>query len=126
MTIRNRPTHATRRTSRVRLPSPMRDFLATESAGAVLLGVGALAALVWANSPWSASYTSLWSSNASVAVAGHAITLDLRHWVNDALMTVFFLVVGLEIKREVTTGHLATRRAALLPIAAALGGMLTP
>ncbi|MCU1398693.1 MAG: Na(+)/H(+) antiporter NhaA [Acidimicrobiales bacterium] len=126
MTTRHRPSRATRRPSLVRLLSPMRDFLATESAGAVLLATGALLALVWANSPWSASYTSLWSSNASVRIAGHTITLDLRHWVNDALMTVFFLVVGLEIKREITTGHLATRRAALLPIAAALGGMLTP
>ena len=57
---------------------------------------------------------------------GHAVVLDLRHWVNDGLMTVFFLVVGLEIKRELTDGHLSSRRAALLPGAAALGGMLLP
>ena len=106
--------------------SPLRDFLALEAAGAILIAAGALAALIWANSPWSASYDSLWASRASLAVAGHTLDLDLRHWVNDGLMTVFFLVVGLEIKRELTDGHLSTRRAALLPGAAALGGMLVP
>ena len=110
----------------VRLMSPLRDFLALEAAGAILIAAGALAALIWANSPWSASYDSLWASRASLAVAGHTLDLDLRHWVNDGLMTVFFLVVGLEIKRELTDGHLSTRRAALLPGAAALGGMLVP
>jgi NhaA family Na+:H+ antiporter len=110
----------------VRALSPLRDFLATEASGAILLAVGAFAALVWANSPWSGSYESLWSSRAAVTVAGHTLDLDLRHWVNDGLMTVFFFVVGLEIKRELTDGHLATRRAALLPGAAALGGMIVP
>ena len=110
----------------VRMLSPLRDFLATEAAGAILLAVGALAALVWANSPWSGSYEDLWNSRAGVTVAGHTLELDLRHWINDGLMTIFFFVVGLEIKREVTEGHLSTRRAALLPGAAALGGMLAP
>jgi NhaA family Na+:H+ antiporter len=106
--------------------SPLRDFLATEAAGAILLAAGALAALVWANSPWSASYEELWNSRAAMTIAGHTLDLDLRHWINDGLMTIFFFIVGLEIKREVTEGHLATRRAALLPGAAALGGMLAP
>ena len=110
----------------VRMLSPLRDFLATEAAGAVLLAVGAVVALVWANSPWSASYDDLWHSRAGITIAGHTLELDLRHWVNDGLMTVFFLVVGLEIKRELVDGHLATRRAALLPAAAALGGMVVP
>ncbi len=110
----------------VRMLSPLRDFLATEAAGAILLAVGALAALVWANSPWSGWYEDLWNSRAGVTVAGHTLELDLRHWINDGLMTIFFFVVGLEIKREVTEGHLSTRRAALLPGAAALGGMLAP
>lgn len=110
----------------VRMLSPLRDFLATESAGAVLIAGGAVAALAWANSPWSGSYESLWSSRLSVTAAGHTLDLDLRHWLNDGLMTIFFLVVGLEIKRELTDGHLAKRRDAALPMLAAIGGMLVP
>ncbi|MEY3657202.1 MAG: hypothetical protein RL114_1560 [Actinomycetota bacterium] len=110
----------------VRLLSPLRDFLHTESSGAVLLALAAFVALFWANSPWSASYESLWSARASFSFAGHSLDLDLRHWVNDGLMTIFFFVVGLEIKREVTHGHLSNRRAALLPGIAAIGGMAIP
>lgn len=110
----------------VRALSPLRDFLATEASGAILLAIGAVTALIWANTPWSGSYESLWSSKAGITVAGHTLELDLRHWVNDGLMAIFFFVVGLEIKRELTDGHLSTRRAALLPGAAALGGMLVP
>jgi NhaA family Na+:H+ antiporter len=104
----------------------MRDFLHTESAGAVLLAAGALIALIWANTPWSGSYDSLWGSRISLSVAGHTLDLDLRHWVNDGLMAIFFFVVGLEIKREITDGHLSERRAAFLPGLAAIGGMMVP
>jgi len=110
----------------VRLLSPFRDFLKTEASGAILLASSAIVALIWANSPWSESYESLWSSQFAITVAGHSLDLDLRHWVNDGLMTIFFLVVGLEIKREITNGHLANRRAALLPVVAAIGGMAVP
>ena len=110
----------------VRRLSPLRDFLQTESSGAVLLAAAAVAALIWANSPWSASYESLWTTRASIGFAGHSLDLDLRHWVNDGLMTIFFFVVGLEIKREATHGHLSSRRAALLPVLAAMGGMAVP
>lgn len=110
----------------IRRLSPLRDFLHTESSGAVLLATAALAALIWANSPWSASYESLWTTRASIGFAGHSLDLDLRHWVNDGLMTIFFFVVGLEIKREATHGHLSSRRAALLPVLAAIGGMAVP
>ena len=110
----------------VRMLSPLRDFLRTEASGAVLLAAGAVGALIWANSPWSGSYEDLWTSRTSITIAGRTLALDLRHWINDGLMTIFFLVVGLEIKRELTDGHLATRRAALLPVAAAVGGMLVP
>jgi Na+:H+ antiporter, NhaA family len=109
-----------------RLLSPLRDFIATEASGATLLAVGAVLALLWANSPFSSSYDDLWASRAGFSVAGRSLELDLRHWVNDGLMTIFFLVVGLEIKRELTDGHLSSRRAALLPGAAALGGMIAP
>jgi len=106
--------------------SPLRDFLRTEASGAVLLAAGAVGALIWANSPWSGSYEDLWTSRTSITIAGRTLALDLRHWINDGLMTIFFLVVGLEIKRELTDGHLATRRAAMLPVAAAVGGMMVP
>lgn len=110
----------------VRALAPLRDFLHTEAAGGALLVAAAVAALVWANSPWSASYHSLWHSTATLEIAGHGLSLDLRDWVNDGLMAIFFLIVGLEIKREMTSGHLAGRRAAALPVAAAVGGMLVP
>ena len=110
----------------VRLLSPFLDFLKTEVLGAILLASSAILALIWANSPWSGSYESLWSTRFAITVAGQSLDLDLRHWVNDGLMTIFFFVVGLEIKREITSGHLANRRAALLPVVAAIGGMAVP
>ncbi len=110
----------------VRALAPLRDFLHTEAAGGALLVAAAVAALVWANSPWSASYDSLWHSTATIEIAGHGLSLDLRQWVNDGLMAIFFLIVGLEIKREMTSGHLAGRRVAALPVAAAVGGMIVP
>lgn len=113
-------------TRRWRTLSPLRDFLHTESAGGFLLIIAAATALVWANSPWSGGYDSLWGTELAIDLGGHGLALDLRHWVNDGLMAVFFLVVGLEIKREVTSGHLAGRRAAALPLAAAVGGMAVP
>lgn len=115
-----------RRPPIVRLLSPLRDFLATEAAGAVLLAAGAVAAVVWANSPWSQSYEDFWHTRVGISVGTDSLVLDLRQWINDGLMTIFFLVVGLEIKRELTDGHLASRRAALLPGVAALGGMVAP
>jgi NhaA family Na+:H+ antiporter len=110
----------------VRLLSPFLDFLKTEALGAILLASSATLALIWANSPWSGSYENLWSARFAITVAGQSLDLDLRHWVNDGLMTIFFFVVGLEIKREITSGHLANRRAALLPVVAAIGGMAVP
>lgn len=115
-----------RRSPLARALSPLRDFLHTEAAGGALLVFASIVALVWANSPWKASYQRLWHSEIGITVAGHSLTLDLQHWVNDGLMTIFFLVVGLEIKRELTSGHLAGRRAATLPVAAAFGGMIVP
>jgi NhaA family Na+:H+ antiporter len=109
-----------------RVLRPLRDFLHTEAAGGVVLVAATLVALVWANSPLSDSYVDLWSTTVTVAVGSHVLTLDLRTWVNDGLMTVFFFVVGLEIKRELVVGELRDRRTATLPAVAALGGMLVP
>ena len=106
--------------------SPLRDFLRTEAAGGILLAIGAAVALIWANSPWSASYEKLWTTTFSITAGDHTLNLMLRQWVNQGLITIFFLLVGLEIKRELVSGMLAGKRAALLPVAAAIGGMTVP
>ncbi len=93
--------------------------------GVVLLAAAALA-LIWANSPWSPSYEALWHFRSGFAVAGLIAPQDLRFWVNDALMSVFFLVVGLEIRREMHQGALSDPRVATLPLAAAAGGVVVP
>jgi Na+/H+ antiporter NhaA len=105
------------------LAAPVRSFLSTESAGAVVLLLGAVAALAWANSPWSDSYESFWGTELSIRVGSEGISLDLRGWVTEALMTFFFLVVGLEARREFDIGTLRDRRRIGIPLLAALGGM---
>ena len=108
------------------LPRAVREFFETEVAGGVVLLVAAVVALVWVNSPFRDSYDTLWSTEVGVRVGAFGIREDLRHWVNDALMAVFFFVVGLEIKRELVTGQLRTWRRASAPAVAALGGMVVP
>jgi NhaA family Na+:H+ antiporter len=108
------------------LPRFARRFLATEAAGGVVLVVAAVAALIWANSPWRDTYASFWHSPVDLRVGSFGFTGDLHHAVNDGLMAIFFLVVGLEIKRELVTGDLRDPRAAALPALAALGGMVVP
>jgi Na+:H+ antiporter, NhaA family len=104
----------------------MRRFLRTEaSSGAVLLAA-AIVALLWANAPFSDSYESLWSTELNIAIGNLELPGDLRHWINDGLMTLFFFVVALEIKRELVSGELSDVRKALLPIVAAVGGMVGP
>ncbi|HBX76339.1 MAG TPA: Na+/H+ antiporter NhaA [Acidimicrobiaceae bacterium] len=105
---------------------PLVDFLQAESAGAVLLAVAAVTALIWANSPWSNSYEHLWNTELGIRLGSEDLTLSLRGWINDGLMAIFFLVVGLEIKRELVEGELANPRRAALPALAALGGMAVP
>lgn len=95
------------------------------SAGLLLL-IATVFAIVFTNSRFGHQYTAFWQTNFMLALGEHNFNITLLHCVNDALLTVFFLVVGLEIKREFTIGHLASWRAAALPIAAAIGGMLVP
>jgi NhaA family Na+:H+ antiporter len=109
-----------------RLPAPVRRFLDTEASSGILLLVAALVALVWANSPWSAAYESLWHTDVTMNFGRYVLEGDLHHWVNDALMVVFFFVVGLEIKRELVDGKLRDPRTAAMPAIAALGGMVVP
>ncbi len=103
--------------------APVRDFLRTESGGALMLAGAALVALIWANSPWPDSYESVWSTKLAISLGDHSLTADLRRWVNEGLMSLFFLVVGLEAKREVDMGELRERRRIAIPVVAALGGM---
>jgi NhaA family Na+:H+ antiporter len=109
-----------------RVLRPFQQFVATESAGGMVLFACALAAIAWANSPWSDSYFHLWERPFSVGFEGAALTKSLHHWINDGLMVVFFLLVGLEIKRELFVGELSSIKQAALPIAAAVGGMIVP
>jgi Na+/H+ antiporter NhaA len=114
------------RTARIRgLEAPVREFLRTETGGAAVLVAATVLALVWVNVDRS-SYESVWTTTLSVRLGGSGITLDLRRWVNDGLMAFFFLVVGLEARREFDLGELRERRRLALPAAAALGGMLIP
>ena len=117
----------TRATPRpVVLTRALREFLATEVAGGLVLLAAAAVALVWANSPWDAGYRRLWETEMAVRLGHWSIDLDLRHWVNEGLMAIFFVVVGLEIKRELFEGELRDRRQAALPVIAAVGGMAVP
>jgi Na+/H+ antiporter NhaA len=108
------------------MAAPVRDFLGTETGSAVVLVAAAALALIWANSPLRHSYESLWSTRLSVRVGGGEVAADLRHWVNEGLMTLFFLVVGLEAKRELDVGELRERRRVAIPALAAIGGMAVP
>jgi Na+:H+ antiporter, NhaA family len=101
-------------------------FFRTETLGGlVLLGFG-LAALAIANSPLSDAYNHVWEIPLTLGIAPHELSLNLHDWINDGLMAVFFLLVGLEIKRELLAGELASVRQAALPIACAIGGMVVP
>lgn len=108
------------------LARPVREFLDTEAAGGIVLLMATLAAIIWANSTVAGSYERLWTTEFSLRVGPFGFTEDLRHVVNDGLMTVFFFVVGLEIKRELVAGELNDTRRALLPAICALGGMVVP
>jgi NhaA family Na+:H+ antiporter len=112
-----------RATSRLRA---LREFLRQEAVAGVVLLAAAVAAMICANSAASGAYTDFWQRELTLGFGFWAITEDLGHWVNDALMTVFFFVVGLEIKRELAVGELRQPRAAALPIFAALGGVILP
>ncbi|MDP6299229.1 MAG: Na+/H+ antiporter NhaA [Acidimicrobiales bacterium] len=114
-----------------RVGKPVRRFLHVEAAGGILLLVATMVALIWANSPWSQSYSDLWNTDFELVLGnyqmgGEGHHLNLGVLVNDALMAVFFFVVGLEIKRELVSGHLKDPKAAALPVFGALGGMIFP
>jgi len=101
-------------------------FLHSQASGSIVLIIATIIALVWANSPWSKLYFDLSHLNIGVIFGGKTYQMGLAHWVKDGLMTIFFFVVGLEIKREVLLGELSSLRRATLPVLAAVGGAVTP
>jgi NhaA family Na+:H+ antiporter len=109
-----------------RITRPFQRFFAAETSGGIVLLAFTIVALIWANSPWAESYTHLWELPVSLGFGPWALDLSLHAFINDGLMAVFFFLVGLEIKREMLVGELASPKQAALPIAAALGGMLVP
>jgi NhaA family Na+:H+ antiporter len=109
-----------------RVLDPVAEFLRAEAVGGFALLAGAFVALVWVNLIDADSYESLWNTELRVGIGDASITETLGHWVNDGLMTLFFFLISLEIKREIVTGDLRDPKAASLPIFAALGGVLVP
>lgn len=101
-------------------------FLHIEAASGIVLLIAAAIALVWSNSPFAASYTRIWHTPLSIRLGQFEFSHSLHFWINDALMTFFFLVVGMEIRREIHEGSLSDRRQAMLPVIAALGGVVLP
>jgi Na+/H+ antiporter NhaA len=101
------------------LSAPLRQFLATESGSALLMVSTTVAALMWAHSAWSGAYQALWATEGSVVLGDARLEMDLRHWINNGLMAVFFFVIGLEVRRDLSVGELTDRRRVVLPV---LGG----
>jgi NhaA family Na+:H+ antiporter len=109
-----------------RMTAPLHRFMRSAPAAGIVLLVCAAIAMAWANSPWASAYHALWETPLTLAVGASGAQLTLHQVINDGLMAVFFFLVGLEIKREVLVGELASLRHAALPVSAALGGMVVP
>jgi len=122
-----RPTFASSENSLARFVArPVLKFMNREVASSILLLVATAVALTWANSPWKGSYEDLLQADMELSIAAWHLHLGFEHFVNDALMVLFFFVAGLEIKRELVTGELSSLRAAALPAISAAGGMVVP
>ncbi len=101
-------------------------FMRDEAISGKLILIAAVLALIAVNSPFQAAFDGFWHNTLSIGIDGWTLSMDFRHWINEASMAIFFLVVGLEIKRELVHGELQDRKKAILPIAAAVGGMIVP
>lgn len=108
------------------LTPPLRHLLVTEAGSSGLLLAASVVALLWANSPLSDGYESLWSTELVIGLGDHDLAMDLRHWVNDGLMAMFFFVIGLEVRREISVGELKDYRKLVLPMIGAVGGLVVP
>lgn len=122
------PLHAPTRAQLLaeRAFASLERFLHIEAVSGVALLIAAACALIWANSPWAASYHAVWHTPLSFGLGDWVFSQSLHFWINDALMTIFFLVVGMEIRREIHEGALSDLRQAALPVGAALGGVVVP
>lgn len=105
---------------------PVSRFISKSTTGGIVLFVAALVAIFFANSPWAEDYAHFWHQHVVIAFGDYKLDMTLHHWINDGLMAIFFFVVGLELKRELTNGELASPKKAALPIIAAIGGMAFP
>lgn len=105
---------------------PVMRFINNSTMGGIVLFSSALLALALANSPWAEEFHNLWKYKFTIGIGDHILSKDLHHWINDGLMAIFFFVVGLELKREIVAGELSDPKNAVMPIVAALGGMLVP
>ncbi len=114
------------RTPLERLTTPFEEFARLEASGGILLIVCTMVALLWANSPWGDVYFKFWHTKLRIGFADATLSEEIHFWINDGLMAIFFLLVGLEIKREVLIGELASLQKAALPLIGAVGGMLLP
>jgi Na+/H+ antiporter NhaA len=115
-----------RRQLLAQLGAPLRSFISTEAGSAGLLLAATLIALIWANSPVSDSYDSFWHTQLSVTLGDWTLDLDLRHWLDEGLMALFFFVIGLEVRREWSLGELRDRSRVTVPVIAGVGGMVVP
>jgi NhaA family Na+:H+ antiporter len=105
---------------------PLTRFIHNSTTSGILLFAVAVAALILANSPFEAAYHQFWEHTLSIGYDKHIVSKTLHHWINDGLMSIFFFVIGLELKREVMAGELSRPKDAILPITAGLGGMIIP
>lgn len=117
---------AMKKTPVEKLLYPLSEFLKNQTTGGILLFCAAIIAMIWANSPFSESYHHLWETKISLGVGTFELNESLHYWINDGLMAMFFFVVGLELKREMISGELSSLKNSVLPISAAIGGMLIP
>ena len=109
-----------------RIVGPLQEFIHNSAAGGIVLLSAAVLALVLANSPLSEAYNAVLHSEVAIRAGSYELRADMLHWVNDGLMAIFFFLVGLEMKRELLVGELSNRRAAVLPLIAAVGGATVP
>ena len=106
--------------------TPLDEFIHRQTTSGILLMLCAIVALYVANSQWSEAYHHLLDMPFTIGMQGFQLSKSLHHWINDGLMAVFFFVIGLELKREILVGELTDPKQAMLPILAAIGGMLIP
>lgn len=105
---------------------PVNKFISKSTTGGIVLFIAAMIAIFFANSEWSEEYAHFWHQHIAISFLGKTLDLPLHHWINDGLMAIFFFVVGLELKRELSNGELSSPKKALTPIVAAVGGMIFP